>query len=89
MDKRIALIGIIVEEIGAAEKVNELLHEYGSKIVGRMGIPYETRGVSIISVVLDATPNEISTLAGKLGRIQGIKVKSMQAKVGEDNVEEN
>ena len=78
MEEKIALIGIIVEDLNAAAQVNALLHEYADKILGRMGLPCRDRGISIISVVLGARADEISTLAGKLGRIAGIKVKSMQ-----------
>lgn len=80
MDTRIALIGIIVEDSGAAEAVNELLHEYREYIVGRMGIPYREKSLSIISVVVDAPEAAISTLSGKLGMLKGISVKSVQAK---------
>ena len=80
MDTRIALIGIIVEDSEAAEAVNELLHEYREYIVGRMGIPYREKSLSIISVVVDAPEAAISTLSGKLGMLKGISVKSVQAK---------
>lgn len=80
MDTRIALIGIIVEESEGIAPTNSLLHEYGSYIVGRMGIPYSKKGVNIISIVIDAPDNIISSLSGKLGRIPGISVKSMLAK---------
>ena len=80
MDTKIALIGIIVESTDAASLVNNLLHEYGTYIVGRMGIPYCKKEVNIISVVIDAPENIISALSGKLGRISGISVKTMIAK---------
>lgn len=80
METKIALVGIIVEEINAVDKVNQLLHEYRDYIVGRMGLPYRPKEVNIISVVLDAPENKISALAGKLGKIQGISVKSVQAR---------
>ena len=77
MQTRIALIGIMVEDMGATERINALLHEYSRYVVGRMGIPYRDRGVSIISVVLDAPGNDISTLAGRLGQIKGVSVKTI------------
>lgn len=77
---KIALIGIIVEDMESAPKTNDLLHEYSEYIVGRMGIPYRGRGVNIISITLDAPENIISSLSGKLGQIPGISVKSMIAK---------
>lgn len=80
MDTRIALIGIMVEEEQGIAPTNNLLHEYSSYIIGRMGIPYSKKNVNIISVVLDAPDNIISGLSGKLGRIKGISVKTMLAK---------
>ena len=80
MQTRIALIGIMVEDMGATERINALLHEYSRYVVGRMGIPYRDRGVSIICVVLDAPGNDISTLAGRLGQIKGVSVKTIYSK---------
>lgn len=83
METRLALIGIVVEEESAIHIVNELLHQYASYIVGRMGLPYRTKGVNIISVVIDAPENVVSALSGKLGNIKGIGVKSLYAKTSE------
>lgn len=80
METRIALIGIIVEEEASVEQLNKLLHEYGEYIVGRMGIPYRKRGVNIISVAIDAPQNIISALSGKIGRLDGISVKTVYSK---------
>ena len=80
METRIALIGIIVEAIESAGKINEILHEYSPYLVGRMGIPYREKNVSIISVVIDADNNVISSLSGKLGMIKGISVKTIYSK---------
>ncbi len=74
---RIAIIGIIIEKSESVEKVNALLHDYSDVIVGRMGVPCKDRGVSIISVALDATQDSINTLAGKLGRIDGVSSKAL------------
>ena len=82
MDTRIALIGIIVEDTNVTEKLNTILHEYGKYIIGRMGIPYREKNVSIISVVIDATNDVISSLSGKLGMIEGINVKTVYSKSG-------
>lgn len=79
-ETRIALIGIIIEEEKGITPTNQLLHEYRDYIVGRMGIPYREKDINIISIVLDAPENTISTLSGKLGMIEGISVKSMFAK---------
>lgn len=72
---RIALIGIIVEDLEMTDRINEILHEYRKYIIGRMGIPYKSRGVAIISVVIDAPGNEISALSGKLGMIKNVSSK--------------
>ncbi|MCE5220847.1 MAG: iron-only hydrogenase system regulator [Clostridium sp.] len=82
MGTRIALIGIVVEDTNVTEKVNTILHEYGQCIIGRMGIPYREKNVSIISVVIDATNDVISSLSGKLGMIEGINVKTVYSKIG-------
>jgi len=80
LEKRIGIIGIVVEDLSAAERVNAILHEYADLIVGRMGIPYRERGVSVISLIVDGSNDEISALTGKLGRIPGLSVKSMVTK---------
>ena len=80
MDTRIALIGIIVEDTGQSAEINRLLHGCGEYIVGRMGIPYRQREIGIISVVLDAPEAVISSLAGKLGMLQGVSVKTVYSK---------
>lgn len=80
METKLALIGIIVEDLDGAEPVNELLHAYSQYIVGRMGIPYRQKGVNVISIVIDGPDHVISALSGKLGMVKGIKVKSMIAK---------
>lgn len=77
METRIALIGIIVENPDSVEQLNHLLHEYGNFIVGRMGIPYEKKNVNIISVAVDAPQDIISALSGRIGRLDGIGVKTV------------
>lgn len=81
MENRIALMGIIVENQESVEKLNAILHEYGSYIVGRMGIPYHKRGISIISVVIDAPQDVISALSGKLGMLPQVNIKTVYSKV--------
>ena len=76
METRIALIGIIVENMDSVDRLNGLLHEYGRYIIGRMGIPYRARGVNIISIAIDAPQDTISTLAGKVGNLPGVSVKT-------------
>lgn len=80
MEKRIALIGILVEDLDQSSHVNELLHEYGHHITARMGVPHRERGVSVISVVIDASNDVISALAGKLGKIKDVQVKTLYMK---------
>ncbi len=80
METRIALAGIIVENSGVTEEINRILHDYSEYIIGRMGIPYRTRGIAIISVVLDAPNDVISSLSGKLGMLKGVSVKTVYSK---------
>ena len=84
METRIALIGIIVENPESIEALNHLLHEYGKYIIGRMGIPYRECEVNIISVAIDAPQDVISALAGRLGNIVGISVKTAYSNVISD-----
>lgn len=77
METRVALISIIVEKFDSAESVNSLLHEYGEYIIGRMGIPYRRKNINIISVAIDAPQDVISALSGKIGRLDGVHVKTV------------
>ncbi|MBE6365049.1 MAG: iron-only hydrogenase system regulator [Lentisphaerae bacterium] len=77
---RIALIGIIVEDTARSAEINSLLHEYGEFIIGRMGVPYRERKVSVISVMLDAPGDVINSLSGKLGMLEGVSVKTVYSK---------
>ncbi len=77
METRIALIGIIVENLDSAEQVNEILHSYSRAIIGRMGIPHRERGVSVISVIVDADSETINTMAGKIGMLPDVSCKTM------------
>ena len=76
MKKRLGVVGIVVEDLAAAPEVNAILHEAAFQIVGRMGIPYKDRGVSIISLIVDGTTDELSALTGRLGRVPGVAVKT-------------
>ena len=80
METKLSIIGIFIQSPEAVSVVNELLHTYSDKIVGRMGLPYRDRGVNVISVIIDAPADDISALAGKLGKINGISAKTMQSK---------
>lgn len=81
MASRVAVISIIVEERSSVEELNALLHGYGEHIIGRMGIPYRQKGISIISVAIDAPQNEISALSGKIGSLSGVSVKTVFSNV--------
>lgn len=76
METRIAVMGIIVENMDSVEKLNFLLHDYRVYIIGRMGIPYKDKGISIVSVAVDAPQDVISTMSGKIGNLEGISVKT-------------
>ena len=76
METRVAVMGIIVEETSAVESLNGLLHQYAEYIIGRMGIPYRKRQVNIISIAMDAPQDAISALAGKVGALKGVSVKT-------------
>ena len=79
-ENRLAVMAIVVEDSSCVEALNALLHEYRASIIGRMGIPYPPRDVSLISVAVDAPSDEISALTGKLGRIEGLTVKTAYSK---------
>ena len=83
MENRISVISIIIEDTAQAAAVNDLLHEYGSYIVGRMGIPYRERKVSIICIVMAAHGSVTSALSGKLGMIAGVTTKPVTTKARE------
>lgn len=76
METRVAVMSIIVENGDAVERINAILHEYGEYIIGRMGIPYRQKKISIISIALDAPQNVTSTIAGKIGGLDGVSVKT-------------
>lgn len=81
MEKRVALIGIVVEKYEMVEKLNSILHNYGEYIIGRMGIPYKEKGISIISVAIDAPNDIISALSGAIGMLDGISSKTIYRKL--------
>lgn len=81
MDNRIGVIGIVVENIENSGQVNSILHDYSDLIIGRMGVPYKEKGVSVISLLIDGTSDEVSSLTGKLGKVKGVQVKSALTKV--------
>ena len=84
MQTRVAVMGIVVENTDSVERLNTLLHEYGSYIIGRMGIPYRARNINIVSIAIDAPQDVISALSGKIGNLDGISVKTAYAYVQSD-----
>ncbi|MBO6141599.1 MAG: iron-only hydrogenase system regulator [Ruminococcus sp.] len=81
MAKRVAVIAIIVENEQSVEQVNAILHEYSGGIIGRMGIPYRQKGINIISIAIDAEQNDINTIAGKIGKLDGVTAKTVYSPV--------
>ncbi len=81
MGTRVAIIGIIVEDGDSVEKLNKILHDYRNYIIGRKGLPYREKGISIISIAVDAPQDIISALSGKLGRLPGVNTKALYSKV--------
>ena len=81
MEKRVAVMGIIVESMDVVEQLNSILHDYSRYIIGRMGIPYREKNISIISIAIDAPQDEISALSGKIGKLPGISVKPAYSNV--------
>lgn len=81
MDSRVALIGIVVENSESVAELNAILHNYADYIIGRMGVPYKKRGVSVISIAIDAPNDTISTLSGKIGMLPGVTSKTVYAKL--------
>ena len=77
METRVALIGIIVENPDSVESLNALLHEYRQYVIGRMGVPYNPKQISVISVAVDAPQDTISALSGKIGRLNGVTAKTI------------
>jgi len=77
MENRIAVIGVVVmRRSEAAKKVNAAISDFGEQIVGRMGVPHRERGLSVIALIFDGTNDELGALTGKLGSIEGVKVKA-------------
>ena len=84
MESKVALIGIVVENFDEVGNLNAILHEYADYIIGRMGLPYKKRDVSIISVAIDAPLDVINALSGKIGKLSGVTSKIVYAKLDEE-----
>ena len=81
METRVAVMGIIVENTDSVKALNDILHEYAQYIIGRMGIPYRKHNINVMSIAIDAPQNAISALAGKIGTLDGISVKTAYSNV--------
>ncbi len=84
MKTRVAVMGIIVEDVDSVAQLNDLLHTYSKYIIGRMGIPYREKGINIVSIAIDAPQDTISALSGKIGNLSGISVKTAYSNVTGD-----
>ena len=82
METRVAVISIIIENSESVQEMNELLHQYGTYVIGRMGIPYRQKGINIISIAIDAPQDIISTLSGKIGKLKGASSKVAYSNIG-------
>lgn len=80
-ETRVAVMGIIVEDTNSTEALNAILHEYGSYIIGRMGVPYREKNINIVSIALDAPQDTISAMSGRIGKLSGISVKTAYSNV--------
>lgn len=81
---RVALLGVIVDNADSVETLNQLLHDAREYIIGRMGIPHRERGLSILSIVLDAPEDVVSALSGKVGMLPGVTAKAVYSKLPEE-----
>lgn len=80
MEKRIAIIGIFVDDNKRSADINDILHEYNKYIIGRMGLPYKEKNIGVISIIVDAPNNIISSISGKIGMIKDVYCKTMYSK---------
>lgn len=81
VETRVAVISIIIENPASVQVMNEILHDYGEYIIGRMGIPYREKGINIISIAIDAPQDIISALSGKIGKLEGVSSKAAYSNV--------
>ena len=81
METRVAVMGIIVENTKSVKELNDILHNYGNYIIGRMGIPYRKHNINVMSIAVDAPQDVTSSLAGKIGALDGISVKTAYSNV--------
>lgn len=79
METRVAIIGILIENMNSVKILNDILHEYGNYIIGRLGLPYPKKNVNVITVVVDAPQDVINALSGKIGKLDGITAKTISS----------
>lgn len=80
MEKRIGVIAILVTNTDSVAGMNDILHQYGTIILGRQGLPLRDRGIHVISLIIEGTTDEIGALTGKIGRLPGVTAKSVLSK---------
>jgi len=76
LEKRIGVVGIIIENRSSVSKINAILSEHADMILGRMGVPYKDKNFSVISIIIEGTTDEVGALTGKLGSVEGVIVKT-------------
>ena len=81
METRIAVIGIVIENTDSVEKLNALLHDYSKYIIGRMGLPYRQKNINVVSIAIDAPQDETASLTGKIGKLDGVSVKTAYSNI--------
>jgi len=82
MSKRIGTVTIIItDRINQSARVNEILSKHADIIIGRMGLPYSFKKISIICLIVNGSTDQLGSLTGQLGSIKGVQVKSVMAKV--------
>ncbi|MBQ7617751.1 MAG: iron-only hydrogenase system regulator [Desulfovibrio sp.] len=80
MEERVAIVAIIISDPESVSAVNEILHNFSDYIIGRLGLPYRSKKINIISVVLDAPQDAVSSLSGKIGKLKGVTTQTLYAK---------
>ena len=81
MEKRLGCVSIILDrQTASVADVNELISQFGDLVIGRLGLPYPSHGVNIITLITDSSVNQLSALTGKLGKLPGVQVKSLMSK---------
>ena len=76
-EKRISVLSIVVRDRAVANRVNEVLTRHGEAVCGRLGVPFKDRGISVVTVLLEADPSAIGALSGALGNIPGVTLRSV------------